>query len=56
MEQNMTEMILRESEINRIVGKSSDHILQRIVDRCNNFDDDIVKAAIAELKTRNVTI
>ncbi|MCA9828557.1 MAG: hypothetical protein KC444_09280 [Nitrosopumilus sp.] len=45
---------LRNQQIEAIAKKSSSAFLQRIVDRKNNFDDDIVKSAILELKNRKV--
>ena len=44
----------RKTKIQTIAAKSSTAFLQRIVDRRNNFDDDIVSSVILELKNRKV--
>jgi len=44
----------RKTKVKAVVAKSSTAFLQRIVDRKNNFDDDIVQTAISELKNRKV--
>jgi len=45
---------IRKTKIESMIVKSSTVFLKRIVDRRNNFDDDIVESAILELKNRKV--
>jgi len=46
----------RKTKVQAIVTKSGTAFLQRIVDKWNNFDDDIVESAIIELKNRKVIV
>ena len=51
---NIYEMQTRKTKVEAIVAKASTAFLQRIVNKWNNFDDDIVQQAILELKNRKV--